>query len=244
MLHKVTELNGFKISADDGELGEVEQLYFDDHAWTVRYFVVDTGKWLPGRQVLISPASVGRPNWSRRRLPVLLTQEQIRRAPGVETELPVARQEEIALQQYYGWPAYWSMGTYYVPGAIPQSAAAGAAREPVLTQGDPNLRSTKEVIGYRIRSSDDEIGHVQDFLVDDESWDIRYLVIDTRNWLPGKKVLVSPQWVEGVSWAERRVHLDVSAGAIRNSPEYRPDEPVTREYEKMLHDYYQRPAYW
>ncbi len=244
MLHKSTTLHGFKISATDGELGDVDQLYFDDQNWTVRYVVVDTGKWLPGRRVLISPASVEKVGSSRHELAVALTMEQIRNAPGTEADKPVSRQEEIALQRYYGWPAYWNLGTLYVPGAMGPANAAAMSPETIPTEGDPHLRSTREVIGYRIHASDGEIGHVEDFLVDDQNWVIRYMEVDTRNWLPGKKVLVAPNWIETVSWAERRVGVALTRENILNSPEYDSSKPLSREYETALHEHYDRARYW
>jgi hypothetical protein len=109
---------------------------------------------------------------------------------------------------------------------------------------DPHLRSTREVIGYHIQARDGEIGHVDDLIVDDELWYLRYLVIDTRNWLPGRKVLVAPAWAEQVSWIERKVYIDLKRETIKNSPEFDPSMPVNREYEVQLYDYYGRPRYW
>jgi hypothetical protein len=176
---------------------------------------------------------------------VQLTTEQIRDSPDIETERPVSRQEEIAMHEYYGWPAYWNIGTLYVPppivaGVVPD-VAPDEAEEP---KGDPHLRSMKEVMGYHIKASDGEIGHAEDLLIDDKTWIAAYLVIDTRNWLPGKRVLLAPRWIEAVSWAESRIHTDLPRTLIQNSPEYDPSVPVTRDYEVRLHEYYGRPGYW
>jgi len=114
-----------------------------------------------------------------------------------------------------------------------------------LGSGDSHLRSTNEVAGYRIQAKDDKIGHVEDFIMDDNLWILRYVVIDTRNWLPGgRKVLVSPGWVDHISWADRIVFINLNAKAIENSPEYKPTLPVNREYEERLYDFYGRPYYW
>jgi hypothetical protein len=121
------------------------------------------------------------------------------------------------------------------------AAQADAAEE---QDRDPHLRSTKEVIGYHIQAVDGEIGHVEDLIVDDEEWFLRYLVVDTRNWLPGKAVLVAPGWAKRVDWVKRKVHVDLPQEAIRDSPEFDPSRPVNREYEVRLYDYYGRPHYW
>ena len=244
MFHKATALYGFKISAKDGELGDVNQFYFDDQNWTVRYIVVDTGNWLPGKRVLISPASVRSLAVSQRKLAVDLTMEQIRNAPGIEADKPVSRQEEIALQRYYGWPAYWNLGTIYVPGAMGPANAAAMSPEVIPSEGDPHLRTTREVIGYHIHASDGEIGHVEDFLIDDQTWVIRYMEVETRNWLPGKKVLVAPNWIQAVSWPERHVLVHLTRADIADSPQYDESKPLDREYETALHEHYDRPKYW
>jgi sporulation protein YlmC with PRC-barrel domain len=116
------------------------------------------------------------------------------------------------------------------------------------TQGekawDPHLRSTHDVSGYHIQATDGEIGHVEDFIIDDETWAIRYLIVDTRNWWPGKRILVSPQWIERVSWNESKVFVNLSREAIKASPEYSIESVPTRDYEAGLHLHYDRLGYW
>ena len=146
----------------------------------------------------------------------------------------MSRQQETELHLYYGWTPYWQSGM----------AAPALAGKQAETSGDPNLRSSVEVTGYHIQARDGEIGHVEDFLANDEDWVIRYMIVDTRNWLPGKKVLVSPTWIEEVDWLTRDVHVDLKRETIRHSPEFDPDAPVNREYEMRLYDYYGRPKYW
>ena len=70
---------------------------------------------------------------------------------------------------------------------------------------DSHLRSTEAVSGYHMEATDGEIGHLDGFIIDDEAWTIRYIEVATRNWWPGKKVLVSPAWIEGVSWPDSKV---------------------------------------
>lgn len=109
---------------------------------------------------------------------------------------------------------------------------------------DPHLRSSREIMGYRIQARDGEIGHVEDWIVEDEIWAIRYLIVDTGNWLPGKRVLVAPAWVETMNWADREVRIDLKRETIEGSPEFDPAEAINREYEGRLYDYYGRPKYW
>ena len=104
--------------------------------------------------------------------------------------------------------------------------------------------STKEVSGYHIHAFDGSIGHVDDFIVDDESWVIRFLVVDTKNWLPGRKVLIAPLWVDAIDWESRQVRVDMTMEAVKNAPEFDPEAPINREYEERLYDYHGRPKYW
>jgi hypothetical protein len=213
-------------------------MLFDDLTWAVRYFVVNTGNWLVGRQVLLSPVSLGMPNWMSHVLPVRLTRQQIEDSPPLETDQPVSRQLEHSVAEYYGWPMYWgglATATMAIP-VMDEKAPRGEA--------DPHLRSVKDVTGYAIHARDGNIGHVDDLIVDDADWQARYIVVDTRNWLPGRKVLVAPHWFIGIDWAARSVTVDLDKERIRNSPAYEPDAPVNRTYEEHLYDFYGRPAYW
>lgn len=244
MLRSIKNLSGAAISARDGEIGKVHSFLFDDDNWTVRYLVVDTGKWLPGRKVLIAPTALGRPDWQGRTLPVNLTKDQVRNSPDIDTERPVSRQKEAELRKYYDWAPYWGVG-YGIglpPGQYVEADRGAVAVENV--QGDVHLRSTKEVRGYRIHATDGEIGHVEDFIVSDDGWVIRYLVVDTRNWLPGRSVLISPDWVRDIGWEEREVWVDVAKQQIEDSPPFNETDPVNREYETQMYDYYGRPKYW
>ena len=239
MLRSIEELYGYTIRAADGDIGKVHDFYFDDEFWTIRYLVVDTGTWLTGRRVLIAPASLGQPDWDTKTLPVRLTKKQVEDSPLVGTDQPVSRQLQVDLHHYYGWPHYWagtSVGTPFLIVPPDQSQEEES--------GDPHLRSSREVIGYHIQATDDEIGHAEDFIVQDTGWVIRYMVVDTRNWLPGKKVLVAPDWIEEVEWVERKVHVTLERDSVEESPEFEPGMPVNRTYEQSLYDFYGRPAYW
>lgn len=246
MLRSATALKGYSILASDGELGKVDEFYFDDASWTIRYLVVDTGGWVIGRRVLISPVALGHPNWEERIFPVALTKRQVEKSPDVETHRPVSRQNEIEMSKYFGWPSYWG-DAFGAPGITPAPLPPLPQTDEMIPNqppGDPHLQNTKEVLGYQIEAKDGAIGHLADFIVDDETWIIRYLVVDTGKWLSGKQVLVAPQWVENVTWAESKIYVGVSQKALRGCPPFDPEAPVNREYEIALYDYYGRPRYW
>lgn len=226
MLRSVNEIQGYDILATDGEVGTVDSFYFDDHNWAIRYLVVETGGWLLKRRVLISPAAIDELRWAAKMLVLRLTREQIKESPEINLDKPVSHQHEVQLHQFYGWQPYW--------------IEEQQSRE----KTDMNLRSTREVTGYDIQAEDGPIGHVEDFLVDDQDWRIRYMVIDTREWLPGKKMLLAPEWVAGIDWYEQSVFVAQDRKVIKDSPEFDPRVPVTREYEEALHEYYCYSGYW
>ena len=246
MLRNIKALRGYSIRARDGDIGKVHEFYFDDGSWTIRYLVVNTGSWLAGRRVLLSPVALGPPDQEARVVPVDLTREQVEHSPDIDADRPVSRQQEGRLHQYYGWTGYWTLSPMGTAFFNPQQtmALAESGEEGAETEGDPHLRSTREVIGYHIQARDGEIGHVADFIAEDESWIIRYMVVDTRNWLPGRKVLIAPRWIDSMDWCKARVHVGLDCARIESSPEFDPSEPVARPYEERLHNYYDRPKYW
>ncbi|OHB78534.1 MAG: hypothetical protein A2Z25_02025 [Planctomycetes bacterium RBG_16_55_9] len=244
MLRSVKSLIGYKIGATDGPMGKVDSFLFDDSAWIIRYLVVDTGGWLPGRQVLISPVSLERPVTKVRMMPVNLTREQVENSPDIDTDKPISRQAEIELHKHYDWTPYWIGGGFDAPIIQPSSEEKKQAAVAAMEKADSHLRSTQEVTGYRIHATDGDIGHVEDFVLEDESWGLRYLVVDTKNWLPGRSVLISPQWIEQISWPDSKVWTDLSSEQIKDSPRYDPSAPVNQEYETRLYDYYGRPKDW
>jgi uncharacterized protein YrrD len=245
MLNKAKILKGYKLHSLDGEIGMVNEFYFDDHYWTIRYLVAETGPWLADRQVLISPYALVAANKEEQYIKVDLTKKQIEDSPSLESDKPVSRQFEEAYHGYYGWPMYWS-GPYpwgYYPNIVRDSVQLEKSSRGGKAW-DPHLRSSQDVSGHHIQAVDGEIGHVDDFVIDDETWAIRYLIIDTRNWWPGKKVLVSPQWIERVSWKELKVFVNLSRESIKQSPEYSEESLLTRDYETRLHRHYNRQGYW
>lgn len=247
MLRSTKAMEGFKIKAIDGEIGKLHEFYFDDHTWIIRYIIVDTGTWLAEKLVLISPDSFKLIKWEDEFFELNLDKQQIEDSPEIDKERPVSRQKETELTGYYDWPMYWTGIGGPTIGAFPPANAAISKTEEEISEkrrkegkDDPNLRSTRAVTGYSIHASDGHIGHVEDFLADDSTWQIRYLIVDTKNLLPGKKVIISPEWIEKIVWAESSVHLGLTKNEIKNSPEYDPSQPVNKSYENKIHGYYKK----
>lgn len=250
MQHNVKSLSGFAIGATDGELGKVEAFYFDDETWTVRYLVVKTGGWLSGRKVLLSPFALQSPDWNNKLFPVNLNMEQVKNSPDIDTQKTVSRQHEIDLHNHYSWPYYGAAGAGFYGGmGMGGMVDSRMPIEDIIAeqrleneQGDPHLRSTEEVRGYHIHATDGIIGDVEDFIINDENWKIDYLIVDTGNWFPGKKVILSPEWISQIKWEENCVYVDLPVDAVKHSPEYDGDTPLADQYQEKLHDYYGKPA--
>jgi hypothetical protein len=244
MLRSLKDLKGYEVRASDGDIGSVANFLFDDDRWAVRYLVVDSGGFFSSGRVLISPISFGKVDWSTRRFHVSLTMDKVKNSPTLDADQPVSRQHE---QGYYGYTYYWGAaglwGMAPYPGTLASQKSAGPAAEHA-NDGDVHLRSADEVRGYHIQGADHAIGHVDDFIVDDETWAVRYLVVDTSNWWLGKKVLIAPAWAGGVSWDEREVHVAMTRQAIKDSPEWNGSFEIEQAFEARLHDYYGRPFYW
>ncbi len=253
MLRKVSTLKKSLVIATEGEIGHVEDVYFDQQAWAIRYLVIETGTWLESRKVLISPYSVKQPLASDGSIPVSLTREQVRNSPDIDTHKPVSRQQESEYLGYYGYPTYWGDSGLWANGefpimplvVLPDYAERHEHRETNVNPDDAYLRSIDTVSGYHIEASDGSIGHIDDFIFDDESWAIRYFVIDTRNWWPGgKQVLIATQWIDRIDWVERKAFTSLTRDSIKNSPAYDEAAVLQRDYEVRLYDTHGRPGYW
>ncbi|REK17568.1 MAG: PRC-barrel domain containing protein [Planctomycetota bacterium] len=245
MLIAASATFGSKVIGVDGQVGTLKDLSFHDPSWKIRYLVVDSGTWLPGRQVLLSPKDVADRDWNHHFVIVPHTQQAIEDSPPIYSDQPVSLEMEKELERYFNWHSPL-MGN---PAAGPVTVGSDVYLDAESEHPDPEkqnavLRSAKEVISYSITAKDGGIGHVEDLIVDDEHWAIRYFIVDTRNWLPGKKVIVSPAWIDSIYWVEQAVHVNVDREAIKNSPEFDPSTPINREYEEHLYDYYGRDKYW
>jgi hypothetical protein len=271
MLRNVQDLERCAIGATDGVIGHIKDIYFDDHNWVVRYFVVQTGSWLSSRKVLISPIAVGKPDWAARVLSVCITKEQVKNSPDIDTDKPVSRQHEIQYLGYYGYPYYWGGPGLWGSGAYPGAMLTGvgyagsgadyfvaqtnhdrteAMREtPAIEEArrdasDPYLRSGKAVMRYHIRATDGDIGHVSGLLLDEETWAIRYLIVETSNWWGGHQVLIAAQWIGAISWADATIAVNLTRQAVKDAPAYDSSRPLNRDHEIDLHRHHGRAGYW
>lgn len=255
MLNKAKTLRNYKLNSLDGEIGKVREFYFDDQHWTIRYLVADTGNWLTGRQVLISPNSLGSISNNEGYITINLTKDQIENSPSLDSDKPVSRQFQEKFYGHFDLPMYWGgaqpgglgpqIGGAFVPNPLIESDKEKLIESTISeNEWDPHLRSTYNVSGYDIQAIDGKIGHVDDFIIDAETWEIRYLIIDTQNWLPGKKIVLSPQWIESISWDESKVFVNFLCKDIKQSPEYTEESILNRDYETRLYQHYNRNGYW
>jgi uncharacterized protein YrrD len=221
MLKNIKELYGSRLAALDGDLGHVKDFYFDDKAWVVRYLVADTGAWLTGRLVLVSPHAFGRFNQGGKVLQINLTRAQIEKSPSIESHRPVSRQYEIDYYRYYGWPAYWSGNALWGFGGLPMAASPSKVEMDDRVQphhkDDKHLRSTHEVTGYEIQTTDGAIGQVSGLMVDDRSWLVHELVVETGHWYSGKEILVSPSKIERISYEDSKVFVSLTKEDIKQT---------------------------
>lgn len=249
MKRNVKSLVGYAMGATDGEIGKVRDFYFDDQTWTIRYLVVETGGWLSGRKVLISPEAVTRGDWQDKVFPVRLTEEQVKNSPDIDTEQTVSRQHEIELYKHYPWTHYWAgglwaagIGTTGMMVGGPEPVEDHAGEQTASEKGEAaqsHLRSYSNVKGYMIHETDGHIGEVDDFIIDDNTWKIDFLVVDTGSWLSGKKVLLLPRMISNMDWVTSMVHVNESKDQLRHSPEFDADQLMTEAYQEKLEEFYQ-----
>ena len=250
MFRNMRDLEHFRLAAEDGEIGQVADIYFDDDCWAARYVVVATGSWLFGKKVLISPNAVEAIRWEKQCIKMKLSMEQIKNSPDIDTDRPISRQQEAEYHLYYNFPPYWGgvalWGRYGEPGAEPDAADGKQAEDDRKHGGrwDSHLRSAHEVRGYRIMAIDGQVGHVDNFLMDTDTWAIRYLVVNTGKWLKKHEVLVTPKLVDQVIWAEAQININASRDLIEGAPLYEEAAQVDRDYEQALFAHYTTHPYW
>jgi uncharacterized protein YrrD len=241
MKRSVNSLIGYSIGATNGEMGKVKEFYFDDKTWTIRYLIVETGNWLSGRKVLISPEAVLIPDWENEIFPVNLTEEQVKNSPEIDTDKPVSHQEELKLYRHYPWTNYWGDDTLGL--GVPPVSMFHVLQTDEDNPGDkesdddPHLRSTKKVTGYSVIAADGEIGNIEDFIIDDSNWKLDFVIVDTGRWFPGKKVIISPKWIKEIKWDTSTVIVNASVDNVKNSPEFDPDKPISEVFESTLNYY-------
>ena len=230
MFRRLKELLGYQLLAKDGHMGKVHNFLFNDEDWNIRYLVVDTGPWILGRKVLISLLALGQPVWASETFPVDLTREQVKTSPDVDLAKPVSRQYEESLFKHYSWPAYWSMNTT-IPGppAYVSPLLFSQQENQTHQEVDSHLRSAEELFGYQVNAFEGDVGTLTDFIVDDEDWNIRYMVVDISSWLGSEKqILVALEWVSNIDVSRKEVLIDLSQDAVKFSPAFDPSLPVNR----------------
>jgi hypothetical protein len=258
MLNSLAKYHGADVIAVDGEVGMVARFLVDLNQWVVRYIVVNTGNWLAGHEVLISPWSLAAGTKTGPDITLSLSRDQVKNSPAYDATQALTREHEHALLGYYGYPLYWSGPMLWGP--VP-AAAAGAAPDVLSGRAEgveppigttsalmdsdvSGLADTREVFGTHLQAADGEIGHVDDFLVEPDTWRIRYLIVDTNNWWIGKHVLIAPEWIEQFEWPDHRLHVSVDRASIQEAPEYDANSVLSRDDEVALYRHYRRGPYW
>jgi uncharacterized protein YrrD len=250
MLEVISPLKGFAIEATDGRIGKVVDFLFDDSTWKVRWLVVECGTWLHGRKVLIHPPAVSYSGFEDQQFEVKLTKAEVAGSPDWREDEPVSQQMQSRVYDYYGWDPLWDGG--YL------GAGDGAMASPLMAppyfgvrmsserrsevadrpEGDPHLRSVFEVIGYHIHALDGDIGHVENFMFDNDDWRLHYFVVDTSNWWLGARVLIAVQAVKSLDWSDRHVRLNVSREQVKTSPVWDPLVAFNALDKTHLHRHY------
>ena len=223
MKHNLKQLHGYTLAATDGTIGQVKDFYFDAHSWAIRYLVVDTGSWLTGRLVLISPHAFGPINEDKETFAVKLSKNQIEQSPSFDAANPVSREFETNYYTYYGYPTYWSGGGLWgMSGypSLPQETVPSDGRMDFVHPNDPDLRSAKAVTDFDIESMDGPLGHVTDFKVDDRSWAISDIVVESGHWYHGKEVLIAPSQVDRISFEDSKVFVRLTKEDISKTTEH------------------------
>jgi len=202
MLHDLKTLTGSSVVATDGEIGTVRNFLFDGLSWTIHYLVVGVGTWFKRRDVVLAISAVEQPDREKRTINVRLTREQVRDSPDIDTEKPVARQQAIAMEEYWGKMAYW-VSTHLEGGtSIPTGM-----KYLVHTKEDPHLRSAWDLVDYKVWATDGEVGRLEGLIMDEASWHLGYLDVKAGDWLHGRSVLIPTRWVKSISWADLRINL-------------------------------------
>lgn len=251
MLRSVKDLEKCGVDATDGAIGTVQDFYFDDESWVIRYLIVDTGTWLKNRTVFISPHSIRNWDWQGKALPLSITREQVEHSPIIGVDEPVSRQQEKAYLGYYGYPYYWGGTGLWGPLSYPEILVSNARKGEGTSRthnaraehANPHLRSCNAVSRYYLQASDGEIGHLQGYLIDETSWAIRFLIVNTSNWWLGHQVLIAPEWIDSVSWLQSTVTTGLSRQAVKESPAYDPAVVLEPAAQALIYTHYGRSAY-
>lgn len=231
MLRSLNELRSYSIVTKDGDKRRINDFLVDDWTWTVRYLVVDTGRWLPGRLVLVSPHAFETPRWSEKLFPIVLSKKRLEDGPSITADEPVSRQKEAELAHFYSWPPYWAEGNP-LPGSVtgrltPDTQAFENEEQTAEIEerrrartADPHLQSLRDITGFVVEAKDGDVGTLHDFIVDDDVWAVRSVVIDTGNVLPGTKIAISSEWITSLDWEASRARAMMTKAQVKSSPPF------------------------
>lgn len=214
----------FAVHGIEDYVGDVTDCYFDDIKWAVRYLVVLTGSWLDQREVLVSPISVTEIEWDKKTIHVSLTRPKIEGAPDIDTKKPISRRIESDFNRFYRFPMYWFgtnlWGNMLEPRALGRALNDGHEEE--TEEEALHLRSVREVLGYQVQGKEKRIGRLYDFVLDDRSWALPYIIVDIGTLFQGKKKLIQSDWIGTVSWDDKAVCLEFDRDRVESEPNIRP----------------------
>jgi len=251
MLHTIEDMLGYSIHAAVDDVGKTVDYYFDDKQWVIRYLVLETGSWLSSRKVLLSPFAIKDISRENKTFSVSMNSEQVKNSPLIDLDKPVSLQDETEYTNYYGYPRYWD-GDFLWGASMYPMTSSDTALTPVHTTKPINysatqhhhLRSCEAIIGNHVEALDGPIGHIEQMLMDEQTWAIRYLIINTSNWGLGHQVLIAPQWIKAIHWEDKKVFVDKLRQNIKAAPRFDPAEGVTQKFEKDLFLHYGHRGYW
>lgn len=245
MHFNMSEFIGNKLMANDGEVGVVSDMLFDDQSWFVRYFVITCGNWLDKKEILLIPSSLNLPRDESAQLSSDLTRDQIKKSPLIQSNLPVSRQFETELHSYYNWGPYWTYPistaygfTMYNKDMQQRANESGLEKNSVKQDFDPSLRSLKAMEHRRLRSPDGELGRIEDMLIEASEARVSHLVVDTKNWWPSKNVLILTESITDISSMSDTVDTSVGKKKIQSAPSYESFEAGNEAYLQSLDEYY------
>ena len=245
MKRSVKELLGYSIQAIDGEKGKVNDFLFDDETWIIRYLEVDLGTLFSENRVLIPREHLSEPHWESKHFPVNLTIKKIEESPDLEFDLPVSRAYEKELVKHHELKPYWPINPHNFGGVTsfynPQLPLKPPVKIEDIEIEETSLRSFKEIKSYFIKALDDRFGHIHDLIIEDENWQIIYVVVDTLNIIPwSKRVLLPVEVIENINYLKQEAVINLTKESIEDAPEYDPSMAINAEYEKVLYDFYGR----
>ncbi|PSL50806.1 PRC-barrel domain protein [Salsuginibacillus halophilus] len=252
MLFEAKKLRNFGVITSDGELGKIDDVYMDEDQWVIRYLVVNRKPLLPGGKVLVSPIAVERMDINGQTIHLNVTKEELEEAPGKEEAEPITRKKELELHHHFGygyyWPAQGMWGSFPYPHQLRVEAPHHQRPQELPNEEEIKVRSLKEMTGdwsgYDVEGSDGDIGTIDDVIVEDDTWNIRYISVDTGRLFSTGHAVLSSSWILHTEDEEKKVRVKMARHEVQAAPEYVPGQPLDREFEERLFDHYDQEKYW